>query len=82
LEIPGKSSGTITILRQKIGYTEFVITPDMIGSKVAIFTAGEVKTGNQKLNDDQERFKAQVLAAGGIFEVWREPENRMIWRNP
>lgn len=56
-----------------IGYTTKTITPDMVGNKVAIFTAIEVKKGDwkptKKLNKhelNQQKFINKVKDAGGI----------------
>jgi hypothetical protein len=50
------------------GWTTIEITPDMVGSKMAVFTAVEVKvTGG--LNKAQRAYRAIIEAMGGIFEV-------------
>ena len=49
------------------GWTEIEITPDMIGQKIAVFTAVEAKTGSLKLSEKQNRFKDLILKMGGIF---------------
>jgi len=49
------------------GWTEIEITPDMVGSKIAVFTAVEAKTGSLKLSDKQNRFKEIIEKMGGIF---------------
>lgn len=49
------------------GWTEIEITPDMIGRKIAVFTAVEVKTGKLKLSDKQNKFKELILKMGGRF---------------
>jgi hypothetical protein len=49
-----------------IGWTTVEITPDMVGKKIAIFTAVELKTKHVKLSPEQANFIAQVNAAGGI----------------
>lgn len=51
-----------------IGWTPIVITPDMVGKKVAVFTAVEVKKnkfGKYKATDLQKAFIAAVNKAGG-----------------
>lgn len=52
-----------------IGWTEVEITPDMVGKKVAVFTAVEVKIGKRKTTDLQNNFINTVLFAGGIAKV-------------
>lgn len=50
------------------GWTQVEITPDMVGKKVAIFTAEEIKATG-KLSDNQEKFKNIIKRMGGIFRV-------------
>lgn len=49
------------------GWTSVTVTPEMVGRKVAIYTAIECKrtTGGRK-SDDQRHFVDRVRAAGGI----------------
>jgi hypothetical protein len=50
------------------GWTEIEITPDMIGKKIAIFTAEEIKaTGH--LSKKQKIFRDIIQKMGGIFRV-------------
>jgi len=58
-----------------IGWTSITITPAMVGSKVAIYTAAEIKAGRDTLKDDQANFLGQVSAAGGIAGVARSVED-------
>lgn len=55
----------------RIGFTEVVITPEMVGKTVAIFTGVELKTVNDRLAPGQIRFHNFVLEHGGISEIWR-----------
>lgn len=55
-----------------IGWTTVEITPEMVGQKVAIFTAIEVKTGNLKATKEQKNFIDIVNASGGIGKVERD----------
>lgn len=48
-----------------IGWTSIEITPDMVGQKLAIFTAIEGKTGKGKATKEQANFLRAVVAAGG-----------------
>lgn len=52
-----------------IGYKTVLVTPDMLGSKVAIFTAIECKTTGGKLSEYQKLFLDEVKNAGGITQV-------------
>lgn len=56
-----------------IGWKAVTITPDMIGKRVAIFTAIEVKAGT-KPTPEQLTFIDQVRKAGGIAGIARSPE--------
>ena len=50
-----------------IGWKSVEITPDMVGKKLAVFTAIEVKRPtNFKTSDEQKEFIQNVQAAGGI----------------
>lgn len=58
-----------------IGWTSFEITPAMVGKRVAVFTALEVKrSARQKPSDEQLNFLRVVREAGGIGEVVSDPE--------
>lgn len=54
-----------------IGWRSVIITPDMVGKKVAVFVACEVKTEKGRLSETQEKFINNVRAAGGIGLVQR-----------
>lgn len=54
-----------------IGWQSRTITPDMVGQRVAVFTAIEVKTLTGRLTDAQEHFLETVHRAGGIAIVAR-----------
>lgn len=55
-----------------IGFTTIVITPEMVGKKVAVFTAVEVKAPDWKYSASDKRASAQnaflnwIANAGGI----------------
>jgi hypothetical protein len=57
-----------------IGYTMVQVSPDMVGRRVAIFTAVEVKHGNGKLRPNQENFIQVINRAGGVAFVARTTE--------
>ena len=55
-----------------IGWTPVTITPDMVGKKLAVFTAVEVKlnkNGKYKATEDQLRFISAVKNNGGYAGV-------------
>jgi hypothetical protein len=49
-----------------IGWTSIEITPEMLGRKVAVFTAVEVKKPGGKATAEQLNFLQRVKDAGGI----------------
>lgn len=49
-----------------IGWTTITITPEMVGRKIARFTAIEVKTDTGRATQAQRNFLTQVAEAGGI----------------
>lgn len=57
-----------------IGWTEKIITPEMVGKKVAVFTAIEVKTDSGRASAAQLNFVSRVRQAGGIAGIARSPE--------
>lgn len=52
-----------------IGWTEKTITADMVGQKIAIFTAVEVKKPSGRATKDQINFIKNVRESGGIAGV-------------
>jgi hypothetical protein len=54
-----------------IGYRSVTITPDMVGQRVAIFTAIEVKTATGRPTPAQQHFIDHIRAAGGIAAIVR-----------
>ena len=57
------------------GWTEKVVTPEMVGCKVAVFTSIESKrTEGGKVSEDQKTWMEAVLRAGGIAGVANSPE--------
>ena len=58
-----------------VGWESVVITPDMVGQTVAVFTAIEVKTPKGRPTKEQKRFIAAVNKAGGIGYVARCAED-------
>jgi hypothetical protein len=54
-----------------IGWTTVEVTPEMVGRKVAIFSAIEVKTPTGRPTLEQTRFIEAVRRAGGIACIAR-----------
>lgn len=50
-----------------IGFDSIIITPGMVGKRVAVFVASELKaTKNDKLKKDQVNFKNLIVKMGGL----------------
>ncbi len=64
-----------------IGWTTREITPEMIGKKVAIFTALEVKKPTGTTSPAQLNFLEQVKRSGGISGIIRNEEQAKIILN-
>lgn len=60
-----------------IGLESVVVTPEMVGKKLAVFGAWEVKTGTGQLTKEQKNFLHFVRAAGGVAEVVRTEQDAM-----
>jgi len=56
----------------EIGWKEKIITQDMVGKKIAIFQAIEIKTLTDKISYEQIIFYLRVRLAGGIAQVYTE----------
>jgi hypothetical protein len=60
------------------GWTEIVITPEMVGRTVPVFTSIEAKaTEGGRVSPDQKNWMNQVQGAGGIAGVARSPEEAL-----
>jgi hypothetical protein len=58
-----------------IGFKSVVITPEMVGKKIAVFLAPEVKTSTGKASQEQVNFLNMVNSMGGIgFVATNEEE--------
>jgi len=60
-----------------IGWKSVTITPDMVGKKVAVFTAIEVKTPTGRITQEQQNFIVAVNRAGGIGFVARSADDAL-----
>lgn len=66
-----------------IGWTPLTITPDMVGQKVAVFTAVEVKTPTGKATPAQLNFIDQVQQAGGLAMIVRSAQDTaLLYKKP
>lgn len=54
-----------------IGWRTVVVTPDMVGQRLAVFTSIEVKTLTGRVRPDQQAWLGVVRGAGGIAGIAR-----------
>lgn len=64
--MPGSGDG--------IGWESVVITPEMVGRRVAVFLSVETKAGRGRATKDQLNWWQQVHDAGGIAIIVNDPE--------
>ena len=60
-----------------IGWQSVTVTPDMVGQRVAVFVAIEVKTPTGRVSREQQTFIDRVREAGGRAGVARSPEEAL-----
>ena len=66
-----------------LGWRTVTITPEMVGTTVAIFAAIEVKTERGKVTQEQSNFIERVQQYGGLAGVARSTEDaRKVLRLP
>jgi len=58
-----------------IGWASVEITPDMVGRRVAVFVAIEVKEGRTTTTPEQANFLERVRQAGGLCGIARTPDD-------
>lgn len=58
-----------------LGWTEIIVTPEMVGQKIAVFTAVEAKTESGVESDDQANWGRIVTESGGIYVLARNPQD-------
>lgn len=58
-----------------IGWRTIVVTPDMVGQRLAVFTSLEIKTPTGRLAPAQRNWLHAVNQAGGIAGVARSVED-------
>ena len=66
----------------RIGITTVVITPEMVGKEVGIFTAWEIKTTTGTISTEQTNFINAVRKAGGMAGVVRSVDEALGMCNP
>lgn len=63
------STGLCVGSHDLIGWTPKTVTPEMLGTRLAVFTSIEVKLKGTKTTDQQHQFGAAVKEAGGISAI-------------
>lgn len=58
-----------------VGFHTVTVTPEMVGSEIAIYAAIEVKGKGGRVTDPQKDYINMVLAAGGIAGVARSEDD-------
>ena len=71
-------AGLCTGSSDLIGWQSVVITEDMVGKKVAIFTAIEVKHGKTGTTEEQLRFIESVNNSGGDGKIVRSLDEVLV----
>jgi hypothetical protein len=64
-----------------IGWTTVEVTPEMVGRKIAVFTAIEDKGSKTSTSDGQVNFISRVLDAGGIAGIARSADDAINLTN-
>lgn len=65
-----------------IGWTEVIVTPEMVGKPVAVFTAIEIKTLEGEASDEQILFVKNVKKVGGYAGFASTKEEARAIVNP
>jgi len=65
-----------------VGFRPTIITPEMVGTNRAVFTAIEVKTPTGKPTPEQLHFVNRVKELGGIAGIARSVEDVLAITNP
>ena len=60
-----------------IGWTPVVITRQMVGTKIAVFTSIEVKTPKGRASDGQKNWTHQVQLDGGLSDIARDDDDAL-----
>lgn len=68
-------AGLCTGSADLIGWTNLTVSQEMVGHKLAIFTAVEGKTGSTRVTDDQKKFLLAVKSSGGYAGVARSVDD-------
>jgi hypothetical protein len=55
------------------GWNEIVVTPDMVGKKIAVFVGAEIKSEHDRLSKFQRLLGECLEKMGGVWEIIRPP---------
>jgi hypothetical protein len=58
-----------------IGIKTITVTPEMVGQRIGVFAAIEVKTPTGRASEQQQRFLSMVGVLGGIAGIARSVED-------
>lgn len=61
-----------------IGWMPVTITKEMVGKKVAVFTAIEIKTSKVRITEEQQNFIDKVNEDGGISFIARSAKDILV----
>jgi hypothetical protein len=67
--------GLVTGAADRIGFHQVTITPDMIGKKIPVFAAVELKKHDGRLSPEQQNFIKFILDMNGIAGVVRSVDD-------
>ncbi len=65
-----------------IGWRTITVTPEMVGKRLALFLALEVKTPTGKATPEQINFINAVRKSGGLAGIVRSPDDAVSVCNP
>jgi hypothetical protein len=58
-----------------IGWRSIVVTPEMVGRRLAVFCSIEIKTPNGRVKPEQQAWLGVVQGAGGIAGIARSVQD-------
>ena len=69
-----------------VGWTTVTVTPEMVGTRVAVFTSVEIKaTKGGRITPEQINWRDQIIDAGGIAIIANSPADAVLsvanWHN-
>jgi len=70
-------AGLATGSADLIGFKSYVVQPEDVGKRVAVFVSMEAKEGTGRMTPEQKNWRDQVQAAGGIAGEVRSVEDAL-----